>query len=115
MISKLLTLITAVFLFSQTSFSQAGKPDKSFGENGVAKIPIVLLHKNEEINATKILQLKNGKFIVAVSTLLGSTFNDFYLYRINKNGTLDTSFGNNGRKILHSGADEFYLFDVIID
>src|SRR6478609_5600514 len=101
MLQRLLFLSTLLFVFTQHSFSQAGRPDKSFGENGVSKIPVVLLHKNEQVNATKIVQLKNGKFIIVVSTLLGSAFNDFYLNRINKNGTLDTSFAKNGRKVIH--------------
>src|SRR6185369_1691343 len=65
-----------------------GSVDSSFGKNGKA----ILTYPGARIGSGAAL-LPSGKIV-----LRGNNYNDssFLLTAINKNGTLDSSFGNNG-------------------
>ena len=71
----------------------AGDLDPSFGTAGVRTIDWAL----ENNQAHAILTQSDGKVVVAGQTDQGgSSASDFFLMRLNPDGTSDTTFGNNG-------------------
>ncbi len=86
-----------------------GSLDTSFGTNGVATTSI---SANEDL-AEGIAIDGNGKIIVAGTTDNGSDY-DIFVVRFNTDGTLDTSFDNDGKvtKDISAGSDN--AKDVII-
>lgn len=69
-------------------YNTDGSIDKTFGQNGFVKIDL-----GEEISDTftKMIVQKDEKIV-----LLGEFKSSFALVRLNPNGSIDTSFGNNG-------------------
>ena len=120
--TRLITLCIAVFIFSQSLFSQAGTPDKSFGNNGVAKILVPLSDGENHVVADRIVQQKDGKYLVGVRSFI-TNFIEYlsyhvFLYRFKKNGMIDSSFGQNGRVTLYAAKNtlnEHYFFDLVLD
>lgn len=87
-------------------FSPDGAIDTTFGDNGIAKIP-VLYNDNE---FTTLCIQPNGKIIAA-----GHIANDLLWFsaliaRFNTDGSLDTTYGNNGivNKNVNNVDDEFF-------
>jgi len=76
----------------------SGRVDNTFGVNG----KVITDFGNHEILKSVIFQ-PNGKILVTGYT--GYDIIDPLVVRYNKNGTLDSSFGNNGKIITHLGAD----------
>jgi uncharacterized delta-60 repeat protein len=73
-------------------FNYAGQLDQTFGQNGRAVLNIA----NEQDEFSTIA-LFNGKIIVAGEGRVGGGVKaDYLVARYNLNGSLDTSFGNNG-------------------
>ena len=70
-----------------------GELDLNFGNNGYA-----MIHYNPWWSVSKSIFLENGK-IVLVGTI-NSNSGDIIVVKLNSDGTLDTSFGTNGRFIL---------------
>ncbi|MCS3529785.1 T9SS type A sorting domain-containing protein [Chryseobacterium sp. JUb7] len=70
-----------------------GQPDTSFGTNGIAKISNVYTDFNSYGYG---LYLQNNKIIIYGMSSDGP--GDFYksIYRLNTDGSIDTTFGNNG-------------------
>ena len=113
--TKKLRLFVVVILlstvFTNTSFSQAGTLDSSFGVNGK-----VMTYLNTSVypvfpNATA--QQQDGKIIVAVGTGFPPG-GDFVLMRYQTNGNLDSSFGSNGQVITHFEVGNSYASAVAI-
>jgi uncharacterized delta-60 repeat protein len=112
---KLLSvLFISLFIYTNIFSQAAGTLDKSFGNKGVAQIPVVLSNGDNYVEASKIAQLSNGKFIVA-AVANGSSYFDAYIYRLNNDGSLDNSFGNQGRVLIYSGVNHFQFHDLLID
>jgi uncharacterized delta-60 repeat protein len=82
------------FEFSAARFNTNGTLDASFGTDGKAVIPIDNLN---DFGHDAVLQA-DGKIVIAGRTT-NTTTGEFAaaLVRLNSNGTLDTSFGNNGK------------------
>ncbi|MES2655497.1 MAG: T9SS type A sorting domain-containing protein [Bacteroidota bacterium] len=69
-----------------------GSLDTDFGTAGKASINI---GANNDY-AMAIKTLSNGKIIVSGSTYVNSSATDFFIARLNSNGSLDNTFGTNG-------------------
>jgi len=57
---------------------------------------------------------KDGKILVAGDTVIGNNGPDFALVRYNKNGSLDTSFGNGGEVVTDFGHAYDYGRSVVV-
>lgn len=93
--------------FNSISYSQNGL-DPSFGDNGTAIIDF----DNESDNASSILKLTNGKILISGLNNNWVNSNTPYQYKLaaalyTADGTLDTTFGANG-KILF-GIDDMHI------
>src|SRR6185369_13974971 len=85
--------------FGVLRFNTDGSLDTNFGTNGLAIVDFQLPHSTVETQDTPhtILIQPNGKILVAGSTqILPIGRSDFAIARLNRNGTLDSTFGTNG-------------------
>jgi uncharacterized delta-60 repeat protein len=83
-----------------TRFNADGTPDTTF--NGTSQSAIA--YNSVFYGATNLLQLADGKFLFAVGTSEDAS-SDFKVIRLNANGSLDTTFGTSGSRIIQvSGA-----------
>ncbi len=89
--------LTYVFLIFQTAFSQDGSLDSTFGANG-----IVTTNFGVDDNATATAIQTDGK-IVVVGRVNFPNNSDFAVVRYNMDGSLDTSFGTNGKVTTNMG------------
>lgn len=87
---KLIYLLCALLCANLSLFSQDGNLDTSFGNNGQVLLPIA--SSNDQLRA--IASQSDGK-IIAVGAVESSFFK-FGLCRLLADGSLDTSFGNDG-------------------
>jgi uncharacterized delta-60 repeat protein len=96
--------------FTLARLNSNGTLDISFGNNGKAQISF---SGNESFVQSMEVQ-NDGKIILGGYTV--STTKDFALARLNNNGTLDTSFGTNGKVIttLNSSYSDL-ITDLIIE
>lgn len=96
--------------FTVARLNSNGTLDISFGNNGKTQIPF---NGNESSVQTMEVQT-DGKIVLGGYTV--STTKDFALARLNSNGTLDTSFGTNGKVIttLNSSYSDL-ITDLIIE
>jgi uncharacterized delta-60 repeat protein len=87
--------------FALARYAANGLPDSSFGENGNG---LVTTDFNGNDDFAKAIALQDGKIIVAGYTYIPGYFtSDFALARFTTNGTLDPSFGVNGKVTDQSG------------
>jgi len=75
-----------------TRFNADGTPDLGFGTNGGVTVSF-----NNAGDTPRGLALQSDGKIVVVGRALAGTFDDFGVARYNGDGSLDTSFGNNGK------------------
>lgn len=86
-------ILTCHYAFPYTLIAQDGSLDSTFGVNGV-----VYTYINTEFAGSSIVKQNDGKFVVAGNNQFTS---GFVLLRYNANGTIDSTFGKDGR-IWHS-------------
>jgi uncharacterized delta-60 repeat protein len=79
-----------------------GRRDSSFGVNGAS----ILDFAGNYDKCNGAVLLPNGKIILAGYTVSASTGNDFAMARFNADGTLDSSFGNDGKVVTDLGGGE---------
>jgi uncharacterized delta-60 repeat protein len=79
--------------FTIVRYNTNGTLDTSFDGDGIARVNFVG-NSNDHANAMKIQA--DGKIVLAGYSDLANYSNKFALARLNTNGSLDTSFGNNG-------------------
>ncbi len=98
--------------YRKLRYNSNGTPDTAFGNNGSLTTDI----GNVEFSKQILLQ-SDGKFIVG-----GTTFNSVnsstsvFLARYNTNGTLDTTFNTNGKRVFsYTGLNEFYNVEMQAD
>ena len=91
---------TPVFLMNR--FNTNGSLDTTFGTNG----QVIL--DNQYIFSVQIARQSNGKIVVAASSLVSA----MKLLRYNSNGTLDTSFGNNG--VVTSAFNNASIYPTVV-
>jgi uncharacterized delta-60 repeat protein len=89
--------------FSIVRLNSNGTLDTSFGENGKLLIPV---RAGDDYASSTFLQ-PDGKIVLAGTSSNGSN-NDFSIVRLNSNGNLDTSFGENGKLLLPVGIGHDY-------
>jgi uncharacterized delta-60 repeat protein len=92
--------------FSLVRLNADGSLDTSFDGDGVATAQDASLNDD----ATDLAVQADGKILVAGygATTSASTPRDFVIVRFNSNGSVDTSYGNNGRAVLdfQSNSDD---------
>jgi uncharacterized delta-60 repeat protein len=99
-----LTLLT--FTFSQSVTADAGERDTTFGTDGYVITDIAsATDKSFDLTTDS-----KGRII-----LVGFTGGDFAIIRYQVNGTLDTSFGNNGVVITDFGDQVAFASGVAVD
>jgi uncharacterized delta-60 repeat protein len=77
--------------FALVRFMADGSLDTTFGSGGLATAD-----SGDPERAEQVIQLPNGKLLVAGSTVLSGPKADFLLARFHPDGPLDTSFGTGG-------------------
>ena len=94
--------------FVISRFFRDGTPDPSFGTNGRVVSPF-----DDFQTAVGLVVTRRGKILVGgnTSSPLGqppspSFSADFAVARFNKDGSLDTSYGTNGKTVLDSGGND---------
>ncbi|HJU39269.1 MAG TPA: hypothetical protein VJ724_06815 [Tahibacter sp.] len=85
--------------FAAVKLLPDGTPDASFGTNGKVTIPFDLGATNTDIPYGAALQ-PDGKLILVGYASLSDTDADVALVRLDTDGTLDPSFGFDGKKII---------------
>lgn len=71
--------------------TEAGKYDGSFGNGGIVEIPV---KGGISIFPQKVIALQNGGYLISGGQKLSE--NKLHVFRLAKNGELDTAFGDNG-------------------
>jgi len=97
------------FLFSINSYAQDGSLDLTFGINGKL---ITDIGGGDDAGNSMAIQ-NDGKIVVLGFSNNGSN-DDFALIRYNANGTLDLSFGTNGKLVTPIGSGNDYGLSVAI-
>ena len=95
--------------FIVTRYNQDGTIDLTFGTNGVTIIPV---GPTFDVAICVAIQ-DDGKIIVA-GYVIGTDSNDFGLARVNSDGTIDSTFGTDGRVITPIGDQQDYLTAIKI-
>lgn len=102
-----------------TRFNPNGQPDTNFGTDGTTFVPLLSPDKGMGfLDFGQIDFQSNGKLII-----VGVAVDDSYteeepswslvIIRLNRNGSLDTSFGSNGYTLIYPSAIEFGESNVI--
>ena len=92
-------ILWAIFICPLSSFAQSGALDLSFGTNG----KVITAIGNADDAAYAVVIQTDGK-IVAAGYSSNSSYYDFALIRYNTDGTLDTTFGTNGKVTTNFGG-----------
>jgi len=79
--------------FAIIRYNINGSLDSTFATNGIASIDFA---NNNDIAKSVAIQNDN-KIIIAGTSYNIESINDFALLRLNSNGTIDNTFGNNGK------------------
>jgi uncharacterized delta-60 repeat protein len=111
--SKYLSLVL-FWQISFFSFGQSGNVDRSFANNGIG---IYNLNKNGHGQALISETQADGKILVAGTYKVDNYFNDYeiYLTRLNSNGSVDSSFGQNGAVYLGIGEEMDSPNQIVVD
>ena len=72
-----------------------GRPDLTFGNNGAAT-PTVLLGVPNSTVPTVIARQSDGRLVIGSTAFLAGTDTDFAFFRLNTDGSIDTTFGTGG-------------------
>ena len=102
-------LVLFMLLGCLISFSQSGEIDTTFGING--KVVTGFGTNNNTANAVAFQT--DGKFIVGGTYVSNRGDNDFALARYNSDGTLDTTFGSEGKVITNFGNSNYNYINSI--
>lgn len=95
----LLSFILPVFLISLYSTAQDGTLDNSFGNDGLVKLALGTF--DDKIH--DMIVQPDGKILLAGFSYVESY--NFAIIRLNSNGSLDETFGNNGKVVLPVGSN----------
>lgn len=96
-------------------YNTDGTLDYDFGSGGVARVSFTNSYDSESPNAVAIQS--DGKIVVAGSapTKAGGAFFGFAITRLNINGSIDTSFGSNGKILFNfSSRDDAFAQNIAI-
>lgn len=87
-------------------FLPNGSPDTSFGNNGIS-----IISPSERDDAMLDFEIQaDGKIVAVGSQKIDPRVEiyDFLAFRINANGTLDTSFGDGGKVTINQGQPDYF-------
>ena len=90
-------------------FNANGSLDASFGNAGIVTLDI----GSRGDRAYALIQQTDGKLVVAGTSNDNGSDDDMALARFNSDGTLDTSFGNNGTVITNTGSSYEHAYALI--
>ncbi|MEC4748253.1 thrombospondin type 3 repeat-containing protein [Methylomicrobium sp. Wu6] len=90
-------------------YNQNGSLDTTFSGDGIVRTPI----GSGNDRAYQVMELPNGKLLVAGYTQVGINDFDFVLVRYNQNGSLDTSFSGDGKLSTSFGAGSDQAFAAV--
>src|SRR3989344_5861865 len=94
------------YSFATARYLSDGTLDKGFGKGG----RVMTDFSKDTDGASDVLIQSDGKIIAGWVTSGKGTFLDFALARYNADGTLDKSFGNDGKVTLDSGSVDDSVF-----
>ncbi len=98
--------------FTVVRYNSEGSLDNTFGNGGVVLTPI----SDCNDSAKCVTILPNGKILVGGCSYTGQSSSDFALVRYNQDGSLDHSFGQEGKVITDiSGMDEAHKIAIQSD
>ena len=100
---KIITLIALILI--QYLSGQTINLDTSFDTNGIKKIPV-----NGEVDRLEFLDFDNNTFFVFSKIYYPNSTNENLIYKLNTDGTFNTSFGTNGKLILPAYSSSFRLY-----
>jgi serine protease AprX len=80
-------------------YNNTGAVDSTFGRSGVASVAL----KGCSGRVGSVIRQSDGKLIVTAESL-GTYYKDFYVVRLNSNGTADTTFGASGIRAVNVGT-----------
>jgi len=98
------------FLFSINSYAQDGSLDLSFGIGGKVTTAI---SGGDDDNGKSVAIQSDGKIVVA-GTTINDGDRDFAIVRYNNDGTLDLSFGTDGKVVTDFGSNWDECYSVAI-
>ena len=103
--------------FYVSKYNTDGSFDTSFGTNGFGSTTTSSIANQKESVYTIALQ-QDGKIVIAGKSDINSSLSGFYynafLARLNADGTLDATFGNNGYVKTELGSNEDFINDIFI-
>lgn len=103
-----LSILFFLFFFeSQRIYAQAGMLDPSFGVGG--KVSVDFSNDRDE---AFVVKAQNDRKLVVAGLSMQSGNNDFALTRLNADGSLDQSFGDNGKIVQTLGPYSDYITDI---
>jgi uncharacterized delta-60 repeat protein len=105
---KKLIFICLLITCVENLFAQDGLLDTTFGINGIVITDIL---SNDDFTYSVISQNEDKILVLGESS--NSNSDNFCILRYNSDGTLDQTFGNNG-KIISDITNSGYLFDIKI-
>jgi len=100
-------------VFSVARFNPDGSLDASFGNNGVVDSPSFAPGSTDR--AIALALQPDGRIVVGGDTTAGGSQSNFGLERLNADGSLDTSFGNDGHVIIDFSGGNDLLSGIAID
>jgi uncharacterized delta-60 repeat protein len=95
--------------FIAVQLAEDGTRDATFGTDGVA----IADFGGSDDTALAVIQQRDGKLVLAGKTYSSDAAGDIALARFNVNGTLDATFGGDGRITLDLGGDDEYASGLI--
>jgi len=90
-------------------FSSDGFLDKGFGSGGIALNPV-----GTEDDKTKDMALQEDGKVLMCGYIDDGLDNQTFVIRLNTDGTLDETFGNNGKVTLDIGGNDDRLFKICV-
>ena len=98
------------FDFAMVRYNSDGSIDNNFGSQGKIKIDI---QNSEDFEGSEVLQSDGKIILVGYSSIMGGSYN-LTMVRFNTNGTIDNSFGTNGKVITNLGTSYGYSNSAVL-
>lgn len=94
--------------FSLIRYNPNGSVDATFGNGGISDSSL-----GNVVQARTMVLQSDGKILVAGDFVVDSLLRDFAVARFNIDGSLDTSFGENGKVVTDFAGFEEYSIDFV--
>ena len=99
---SILFFVVLTLTLATSAYAQSGTLDASFGAEGSTTIDF---HEGTD-EARDVVVQSDGKIVVAGRATGTEGTDDFGVVRLNADGTVDASFGNDGRVTINIGTSE---------